>query len=272
MNSAVPDFSVRDQVVFVSGGTRSIGRAIAAAFSAAGAKVVLTGRRSEDAAAAAASMSSGEQRVLGLGCDVADPPAVETAVGRTLDEFGRIDALINVAGINIRKPAVEFTLAEFDAVMGVNLRGAFYLSQVVGSHMLARGGGCQINIASLNSDRPLKNVAPYAMSKAALSTMTRALALEWGEAGVRVNAIAPGFILTDLTRKLWSDEIMRAWGVANTPARRLGQPEDLVGAALFLASDAAAFMTGQTIYVDGGFTAGWAWPIPQPPVSQPHES
>ena len=92
--------------------------------------------------------------------------------------------------------------------------------------------------------------------------MTRSLAMEWGPAGVRVNGIAPGFILTDLTRKLWSDETMQQWGIANTPQRRLGQPEDMVGAAIFLASPAAAFMTGQTLYVDGGFTAGWAWPIP----------
>jgi len=101
------------------------------------------------------------------------------------------------------------------------------------------------------------------MSKAALGHMTRSLALEWGERGVRVNGIAPGFILTDLTQKLWSDETMHSWGVANTPQRRLGQPEDMVGAAIFLASAASAFMTGQTLYVDGGYTAGWSWPIPE---------
>jgi NAD(P)-dependent dehydrogenase (short-subunit alcohol dehydrogenase family) len=103
---------------------------------------------------------------------------------------------------------------------------------------------------------------PYAMSKAAIAHMTRSLALEWGESGIRVNAIAPGFILTDLTRKLWSDPAMQEWGTTNTPMRRLGTPEDLVGTALFLASPASAFITGQVIYVDGGFTAGWAWPIP----------
>jgi NAD(P)-dependent dehydrogenase (short-subunit alcohol dehydrogenase family) len=129
--------------------------------------------------------------------------------------------------------------------------------------MVLRGSGCQINIASLNTDRPLKNVLPYAMSKSAIAHMTRGLALEWGPRGVRVNAIAPGFILTDLTRKLWSDETMLAWGMANTPLRRLGVPDDLVGTALFLASPAAAFLTGQTLYVDGGCSAGLAWPIPE---------
>ena len=122
--------------------------------------------------------------------------------------------------------------------------------------------GRQINVESLNSDRPMKNVLPYAVSKAGMSQMTKALALEWGEYGVNVNGLAPGFILTDLTRKLWSDEGMQEWGRENTPQRRLGEPDDLVGTAIFLASDASRFLTGQTIYVDGGFTAGRAWPIP----------
>ena len=128
--------------------------------------------------------------------------------------------------------------------------------------MLARGQGSQINIASLTSDCPLKHILPYAMSKAGIAQMTKALALEWGDRGVRVNALAPGFILTDLTQKLWSDPTMQAWGKANTPQGRLGTPEDLVGTAIFLASPASSFMTGQVLYVDGGFTAGWAWPIP----------
>ena len=114
----------------------------------------------------------------------------------------------------------------------------------------------------LNTDRPLSNVLPYAMSKAGIAHMTRGLAMEWGPSGVRVNAIAPGFVLTDLTKKLWSDETMQHWGMSNTPLRRLGQPADMVGASIFLASEASAFMTGQVLYVDGGFTSGWAWPIP----------
>jgi NAD(P)-dependent dehydrogenase (short-subunit alcohol dehydrogenase family) len=169
---------------------------------------------------------------------------------------------VNVAGVNRRKPAVEITPDDYDFVMDINLKGAFLLSQAVGRHMLERGTGSQINVTSLNTDRPLKNVSPYAMSKAGMGHMTRALALEWGPGGMRVNAIAPGFILTDLTRKLWSDETMQAWGQANTPQGRLGRPEDMIGTAIFLASSASAFMTGQVLYVDGGFTAGWAWPIP----------
>ena len=136
------------------------------------------------------------------------------------------------------------------------------MSQAVGRHMVERQSGSQINIASLNTDRPLSNVLPYAISMAGVAYLTRGLALEWGPHGVRVNATAPGFVLTDLARKLWSNETMRAWGQANTPLRRLGQPADLAGAAIFLASSAASFMTGQVLYVDGGLTCGWDWPIP----------
>jgi NAD(P)-dependent dehydrogenase (short-subunit alcohol dehydrogenase family) len=193
---------------------------------------------------------------------VSQADQVKRLADSTLEMFGRVDCVINVAGVNRRKPALEVTDDDFDYILGTNLRGAFLLSREIGQAMVSRGCGCQINIASLNTDRPLKNVMPYAVSKAGLAHMTRSLAMEWGPSGVRVNAIAPGFILTDLTRKLWSDETMHAWGVENTPQRRLGTPEDLVGAAIFLASPAAAFITGQILYVDGGFTAGFAWPIP----------
>jgi NAD(P)-dependent dehydrogenase (short-subunit alcohol dehydrogenase family) len=128
--------------------------------------------------------------------------------------------------------------------------------------MIGRKSGSHINIASLNSDKPLLNVSPYAISKAGMAAMTRATAAEWGPHGVRVNALAPGFILTDLTQKLWSDPKLHEWGIANTPQRRLGQPEDMVGTAIFLASPAASFLTGQIIYVDGGFTCAVHWPIP----------
>ena len=256
-------FSVRGQVVLLSGGSRGIGQSLAAGFASAGAQVVVTGRDQatlEDAARAASPADG--PAVVPFVCDVADPHAVETLVRGVVERFGRIDALLNVAGVNRRMPAEKLTLADYDFVMDVNLRGPFQLSLEVGRHMLERGqGGCQINIVSLNNDRPLVGVLPYAVSKAGLGHMTRALATEWGERGVRVNAIAPGFILTDLTRKLWSDPKMQEWGNFNTPLRRLGAPGDLVGPALFLASPASAFMTGQILYVDGGFSAGLRWPI-----------
>lgn len=262
-------FSVTDQVVLVSGGSRGIGRALAAGFAARGARVIITGRDAatlQPAAAAindAVSHATPPRHAVGFEvCDVAEAPAVARTVAAVVEREGRIDTLLNVAGVNIRQPAERFTEEQFDYVLDINLRGAFWMAQAVGRTMLDRGRGCIINVDSLNTQGPLKNVTPYAMSKCGLQGMTRALALEWGPRGVRVNGLAPGFILTDLTQQLWSDPTMRAWGETNTPLGRLGRPDDLVGTAVFLASPAAAFLTGQTIYVDGGFIAGRNWPIP----------
>ena len=261
--SADPLFSVSDQVVVVSGGSRGIGRAIAQGFAARGARVIVTGRDEKSLTKTAAEISTGNHPAVPIVCDVAQAKSIEALVDQVLGTHGHIDTLINVAGVNRRKPAESITEADYDFVLDINLKGAFLLSQRVGKAMLRRGQGSQINIASLTSERPLTHVLPYAISKAGIAQMTRAFALEWGDRGVRVNALAPGFILTDLTQKLWSDATMQQWGQANTPARRLGQPEDMVGTALFLAAPASSFLTGQILYVDGGFTAGWAWPIPE---------
>jgi NAD(P)-dependent dehydrogenase (short-subunit alcohol dehydrogenase family) len=257
-----PLFSVEDQVTLVSGASRGIGRAIAEGFARRGAKVVITGREQATLEATAREIAGPKHPVKTVVCDVADSGSIAALADEAPRAFGPIDTLVNVAGVNRRKRAESFTEEDYDFILDINLKGAFLLSQAVGKQMLARGQGNQINVTSLNNDRPLKAVLPYAVSKAGLGHMTRALALEWADRGVRVNAIAPGFVLTDLTRKLWSDPDVHAWGMANTPQRRLGQPEDMVGAAIFLASEASAFVTGQILYVDGGFTAGFNWPIP----------
>ena len=249
-------FSVKDQVVLVSGASRGIGRAIAEGFAKRGAIVIITGRDS-----AMLEKTAREIAATPMVCDVADKDAIDQLVKTALAKFGHIDTLINVAGVNRRMLAEKLSEDDYDFILDINLKGPFLLSLAVGKAMLARGKGNQINIVSLNNDRPLKGVMPYAMSKSALSQMTRSLAMEWGPRGIRVNAIAPGFVLTDLTKKLWSQPQMQKWGEANTPLVRLGQPEDMIGAAVFLASQASAWMTGQTLFVDGGFSAGLAWPI-----------
>jgi len=255
-------FSVEGQVVLVSGASRGIGRAIARGFAERGARVVVTGRVAETIEACAREICPPDGDVRPVVCDVADPAAIRRCVDRMIDELGRVDTLVNCAGVNKRMPVEEVPEEVYDFITNVNIKGAFLMSQAVGRHQIAAGRGCQINIDSLNSHRPLNRVAVYAMSKAAMSQMTRCLAMEWGPHGVRVNAVAPGFTLTALTKPLWdSDKTLDAWRDANTPLRRIGQPEDMVGAAIFLASPASSFITGQVLYVDGGTSCGLFWPI-----------
>ena len=254
-------FSVDGQVVLVSGGSRGIGRALAAGFAQRGAQVVITGRQEETILQTAQEISTADVSVLPLVCDVALPEDIQRLVETVVDEFGQIDSLLNVAGVNKRQPVEDFTVEDYDFILDVNLKGAFLLAQAVGKRMIQRRSGTQINIDSLNTYAPLVGVLPYAMSKGGLTMMTRGMAAEWGKHNIRINSIAPGFILTAMTRKLWSDASMQAWGNANTPLGRLGEVDDLIGTAIFLASKASTFMTGQVLYVDGGFSAGTLWPI-----------
>jgi NAD(P)-dependent dehydrogenase (short-subunit alcohol dehydrogenase family) len=254
-------FSVGQQVTLVCGGSRGIGRAMAEGFAARGAQVIIAGRESDTLAQTAKEISSGSKPVKPIVCDVARPDDISGLVEATLENFGRIDTLVSVAGVNTRMKAEEYSVDEYDRIMDINLRGSFILAQSVGKHMIERGSGCIINVDSLNTYAPLTGVTPYAMSKAGVLMMTRSLANEWGRHGVRVNSIAPGFFPTAISKKLWAQEKMRDWAEYNTPLGKLGDVKELVGTAVFLASDAAAFITGQTIRVDGGVTAGINWPI-----------
>jgi NAD(P)-dependent dehydrogenase (short-subunit alcohol dehydrogenase family) len=218
---------VEDQVVLVSGGSRGIGRAIAAGFAERGAKVIITGREATTLAETAAAIDS-EGNVSSVVCDIAVESDIDACIARVLGEQGRIDTLVNVAGVNRRMRAEEYTAEDYDFILDINLKGAWLMSIAVGKHMLERGSGNQINVDSLNSYAPLSRV---------------------------------GFILTDLTRKLWSSPALQSWNEEATPLGRLGTPEDLVGAALFLASPAAAYVNGHTLRVDGGISSGIPWPI-----------
>jgi len=254
-------FSVTGQVVLVAGGSRGIGRALAEGFAARGAQVVIAGREADALEKTANEISTGPKPVKPIVCDVAKPQDIAGLVSSTLSAFDRIDTLLSVAGVNKRMRAENYSADEYDWIMDINLRGSFLLAQAVGRHMIERKGGSIINVDSLNTYAPLTGVTPYAMSKAGVLMMTRALANEWGRHGVRVNSIAPGFFPTALSKKLWAQDKMRQWAEQNTPQGKLGDVKDLVGAAVFLASEAAAFITGQTIRVDGGVTAGINWPI-----------
>ncbi len=248
-------FSLKDKVVHVSGGSRGIGRAIGDTCAAAGARVVLSAR------------SEASLKASGLDyevCDIADSAQIERSVRNIVDRFGRMDVLFNVAGINFRHAAETFPPDKLDLILGVNLRGNFLMASACGRLMVERKQGKIINIASLQTHWCTTGVSPYAATKGAIASMTRALAVEWAEHNVQVNAIAPGLIRTDLNKTLWEDPAILNWALERTPARRLGQPSDLVGTAIFLASAASDFMTGQVLYVDGGLTAGSRWPLKVP--------
>jgi gluconate 5-dehydrogenase len=248
-------FSLKDRVVHVSGGSRGIGRAIGEACAGAGARVVLSAR------------SEASLKASGLDyevCDISDSGQIARSVERIVDRFGRLDVLFNVAGINYRHAAETFPEDKLDQILGVNLRGNFLMARACGKVMVERKRGKIINVASLQTHWCTTGVSPYAATKGAIASMTRALAVEWAEHNVQVNAIAPGFIRTDLNKVLWEDAKILDWALERTPARRLGQPGDLVGTAIFLASAASDFMTGQVLYVDGGLTAGSRWPLAVP--------
>jgi len=254
-------FSVADQVVLVAGASRGIGRALAEGFAERDAQVVIAGREADTLAQTAKEISRGRHRVEFEVCDVSKPDDVAKLVENVIGKAGRIDTLVSVAGVNKRMKAENYQIEEYDWIVNINLRGAFVLAQAVGRHMIERKAGGIINVDSLNTYAPLTGVTPYAISKAGVLMMTRALANEWGKHGVRVNSIAPGFFPTALSKNMWAQEKMANWARINTPLGKLGDVKELVGAAIYLASSASAFVTGQTLRVDGGVTAGINWPI-----------
>lgn len=248
-------FSVADKVVHVSGGSRGIGRAIAQAFAQAGAKVVVSSRDE------ATLKATGLPYVV---CDVTSAAQVEQCVSTIVERFGRLDVLFNVAGINFRHAAETFPADKLEDILNVNVKGNYLMARTCGRVMVEQKRGKVINIASLHTLQSLAGVSAYGMSKGATGSMTRALAVEWAAHNIQVNAIAPGFIVTDLNRKLWEDPTMRNWVEARTPAQRLGEPSDLIGISIFLASSASDFITGQVIAADGGLTSGSTWPLTVP--------
>ena len=246
-------FRLDGKNALVIGGTSGIGKAIAAGFLESGARVIVAGRDERKLAAAVEELGrSGDVR--GCRADVREHESVRALVGQAVAQHGHVDILVNSQGILILKPAEEFTAADWDDVIRTNLESVFFACTEMGKHMLGRGSGAIINIGSLASYRGWPRNALYGISKAAVVNLTETLAAEWAKRGVRVNAIAPGFVMTDLNRDKMPPE-RKALALARTPMGRFGETEDLVGAAIFLASDAAAYVTGETIRVDGGFLA-----------------
>jgi NAD(P)-dependent dehydrogenase (short-subunit alcohol dehydrogenase family) len=243
------------KVAVVVGGTSGIGRAIAHGFAQAGADVIPTSRRAEQVEIAAREIEEIGRRTLRVSSDVADRASLERVLNQVTAAFGKVDILVNSAGRTKRAPTVDFTEDDWNAIIDTNLTGTLRACQVFGRHMLERESGSIINIASLSTFVALHEVAAYSASKAAVGSLTKSLAVEWSSRGVRVNAIAPGVFRTALNHKLLDETERGREFLLRTPMRRFGNVEELAGAAIFLASDAASFVTGEILAVDGGFLA-----------------
>lgn len=243
------------KVAVVIGGTSGIGRAIAHGLAEAGAEVVPTSRRAEQVEAAAREIEERGRRTLRLTSDVSDRASMQRVLEESIGAFGKVDILVNSAGRTKRAPTLDFTEEDWNDILETNLTGTLRACQVFGRHMLEREYGRIINIASLSTFVALYEVAAYSASKAAVASLTKSLAVEWAARGVNVNAIAPGVFRTALNQKLLDETERGREFLLRTPARRFGRVEELAGAAVFLASDAASFVTGEVLTVDGGFLA-----------------
>jgi NAD(P)-dependent dehydrogenase (short-subunit alcohol dehydrogenase family) len=251
-----PALDLTSKTSVVIGGTSGIGLALAIGLAQAGANVVPTSRRVDRVEAAVAKITKAGGKSLAVPSDVTDRASLEALLNATCAEFGKVDILVNCAGFTKRTPTVDVSLDEWNQIMETNLNGTLRACQVFGRKMLERKYGRIINIASLSSFVALYEVAAYAASKAAVASLTKSLAIEWASHGVCVNAIAPGVFVTELNEALLKGGSPRSKEfLARTPMRRFGQVEELVGAAVFLASDAASFVTGHLLVVDGGFLA-----------------
>jgi len=250
-----PPLDLDGKVAVVIGGTSGIGRAIAHGLAQAGADVVPTSRRSEQVETAAAEIEALGRRTLRLTSDVSDRSSLQNVLAGTVKAFDKVDILVNSAGRTKRAPTIDFSDDDWDAIMDTNLTGTLRACQIFGRHMIERQYGRIINIASLSSFVALYEVAAYSASKAAVASLTKSLAVEWASYGVCVNAIAPGVFRTALNQKLLDESERGREFLLRTPMKRFGKVEELAGAAVFLASEAASFVTGEILTVDGGFLA-----------------
>lgn len=248
-------FDLGGQVALVTGGSSGLGRAMALALAGAGASVVVAARRREALEESVAMMQEQGGRAAALEADLADPAALGDVAQRAADPFGTVTILVNAAGVNLRQPIDEVDLASWQLTLQLHLGTPFFLSRALVPGMREKNYGRIINLASLQSQRAFANSAPYGAGKGGIVQLTRAMAEAWSRDGINANAIAPGFFPTELTAPVFDDPHTAEAMAAKTAIGRNGTLEDIAGPTVFLASPAAGYVTGQTLFVDGGFTA-----------------
>lgn len=247
-------FDLTNRLCLVTGSSQGIGLALARGMAAYGAKVVLNGRDPDKLAKAGAELRAEGANVEVAPFDVTDRAAVAAGVDRVEQGLGAIDILINNAGMQFRAPLEDFPADRWEQLLTTNVSSVFYTGQAVARHMITRGRGKIINIASVQAELARPGIAPYTATKGAVRNLTRGMCTDWAKYGIQVNALAPGYFKTPLNQALVDNPEFSAWLEKRTPAGRWGNVEELVGAAVFLASQASSFVNGQTIYVDGGIT------------------
>jgi NAD(P)-dependent dehydrogenase (short-subunit alcohol dehydrogenase family) len=249
-------FDLTGKVAIVTGSSRGLGQYFARALAAAGADLVITSRTLASLATFRDEVEGMGRRVLPLELDVRDHGSIQRMVASTIDHYGRIDILVNNAGLNIRKPAIEVTWDDWNTILDTNLRGTFFVATEVAKRMIPREYGRIINIGSVTAVFGYAGITPYCASRGGVKQMTMSLADDWGAHGITVNCLAPGWFETEQTKQLYRNKEWLAYLNDRIPLGRPGQPTDLDGAVVFLASDASAYMTGQTLLIDGGISTG----------------
>jgi len=248
-------FDLTGKVALVTGAGRGLGRTMALALAAAGADLALVSRTRPELDSLATEIRALGRRAAPFTADITNEAAVEGMIQGAIAELGGLHILVNNAGINIRKPVLELSLEEYERVLDTNLKGYFLCARAAGRYLVGQGQGKVINVSSIMGHVALATQAAYASSKGAIEQLTKVLAIEWATSGVQVNAVSPTYFETELTRPLFDDAERNAFISGRTPMGRWGQPHELAGAVIFLASDASNFVTGQSILVDGGWTA-----------------
>lgn len=247
-----PKFNLAGRIAIVTGGGRGIGRAIALGLAAAGASVAVAGRTVESIEGVAEEIRAMGAQALAVPTDLSDPSQIDALAAKVLDAFGRVDILVNNAARSFLRGLMDLREDGWDKVFDVNVKAVWLLSRAVARQMMERKSGCIINITTVGAEKAELGMAAYGCSKAALKMLTRCMAREWAPFGIRVNAVGPGLTRTDFSKPLWSNPDIEKHVTAGLPMGRIAEPEEIVPAVLFLASEGARYMTGHSIYVDGG--------------------